>query len=287
MRKFLLRKVLAYSGLAIVLLQSCKDDSKLSIPAPSPDQTFSETFDNYDEAYAKGWRSINKSTPTGAKWYDIAETPNVGSPNYLVTYFPDWNQAQFSLDSTQFPNAPYPKRYWNAAFQSQRASNGYVATSIASAQVRDFFNPSVRFDVSNWLVSPEVMIKNGDKVVFYTYSRGLSRLQLWVNKTTSLNVGTGPDNTGDFTIKLVDVNPTYAKFETDQANAFPTEWAKFEGVVRGLTEPVKGRFGFRHFLQDQAPLRLSAIEPTNYDTLYTQIHRTVVGIDEVQFKSAQ
>ncbi len=288
MRKKILRNILAYSGMAIVLFQSCKDDSKLTILPPVSDQSFNESFDNFTEAYAKGWRSINKSTPAGRKWYDAAETPNFGSPNYLVTYYPDWNQAQFTLDSLQFPNAPFPQRYWKDAYASQRGSNGYAATSIACGEL---LSPPplrlTRFDISTWLVSPELTIKNGDKVVFYTFSKGLSRLQLWVNKTNSLNVGSDVAATGDFTIKLVDVNPNYAKYENNPANAFPTEWTKFEGEVRGLEAPVQGRFGFRYFLQNQPALRTSSVAPDPYDTLYTQINRSVIGIDEVSFKSAQ
>lgn len=291
MRKNLLRKIVAYSGLAIVLFQSCKDDSKLTLqPAPT-DQSFTESFDNYQEAYAKGWRTINKSTPAGRKWYDIAEAPNPGSPNYLVTYYPGWEQAQFSLDPAQFPTAPYPGRYWKDAFASQRGSNGYVATSLACADVIGT-SLAYRFDVNAWLVSPELTIKNGDKVVFYTFCKGLSRLQLWVNPTTSLNVGFDATNTGDFSIKLVDINPSYAKFETSPANAFPTEWARFEGQVTGLTKPVQGRFGFRYFLQNQRLLNRFLYNPPSdpggeSDSLYTVIHHSVIGIDEVSYKSAE
>ncbi|MFM2359043.1 MAG: hypothetical protein RLY16_1036 [Bacteroidota bacterium] len=280
MRKRTLRSLIAYSALSFVLLQSCKDDSSLTSKSPIPDQSFTESFDNFDEAISRGWRKINKSFPTGRIWYDVAEAPNFGSNNYVVKYGPDWDQAQYTLDSLQFPFAPFPQRYWANAFASQRATNGYAAISVASGDVLG------AHDVSNWLVSPELTIQNGDKIVFYAQSKGLSRLQLWVNKTNSLNVGTGVNNTGDFTIKLVDINPTYANFATNPANAFPTEWTRFEGQVAGLVEPVQGRFGFRYFLQDQAPLVRSRIDPNDFDTIYTQIHRTVLGLDEISYQSS-
>ena len=287
MTKILLRNVLAYSVAAIMLFQSCKDDSKLTIPPPPPDVTFTESFDNYNEAYSKGWRSINKSSPLGRTWYDAAEQPNFGSPNYLVTYFSNWEQAQLTLDRAQFPNAPFPNRFWKDAFASQRASNGYVATSIACALPYNFFGPSENFNVSCWLVSPEVLIKNGDKIIFYSFCKGLSRLQLWVNKTNSLNVSNDFINTGDFSIKLLDIDSAYARFETDPAAAFPTEWTRFEGEVKGLEKPVNGRFGFRYYLRNQPPLVPSVNAPNDIDTFYTQIHKSVIGIDEVSFKSAQ
>lgn len=280
-------KIVGYSIVAIVLFQSCRDDSKLTIPPPTPDQSFTESFDNYEEAYAKGWRSVNTSTPIGRKWYDVAETPNFGSVNYLVTYFPGWSQAQFTLDSLQFPYAPFPQRYWMPAFFSQNAVNGYAATSIACANVINFSGPSDPYDVSCWLASPELSIKNGDKIIFYAYSKGLSRLQLWVSKTNSLNVGTNVNSTGDFDIKLLDINPNYAEFESDPANAFPTEWTRFEGEVKGLQTTVKGRFAFRYLLQNQDPVVRSTIDPNDLDTLYNQIHKSVIGIDEVTYNSAK
>ncbi len=281
MRNGFLKYIAVLTALFLVLLQSCKDDSALAVKNHLPTATLTESFDSYENAYAKGWRAINKSNPPGRKWYDVAETPNFGTVNYLVTYFPDWSQAQFTLDPAQFPNAPYPNRIWMPAYASQIASNGYVATSLASASPVGIGQPSTLYDISNWLVSPVTNLQNGDKIVFYTYSKGLSRLQLWISATTSLNVGSGINNTGDFTIKLLDINPSYAKFETNPANAFPTEWTRFEGEVTGLNSPVSGRFGFRYYMQDQTPIRPSQVDPTDFDTLYTQIHKSVIGIDEV------
>ena len=287
MTKNIVRIMVAYSVIALVLFQSCRDDSYLTVPPPAPDQSFTESFDNYDEAYAKGWRSVNTSTPIGRKWYDVAETPNIGSVNYLVTYFPAWAQAQFTLDSLQFPNAAFPQRYWMPAFFSQIAVNGYVATSIACADVINFSRPGDPYNVSCWLTSPELLIKNGDKIVFYAYSKGLARLQLWVSKTNSLNVGTSSNNTGDFDIKLLDINTGYAAYDSDPAHAFPPEWTRFEGEVKGLPTTVNGRFAFRYFLENQAPIVRSAIDPNDLDTLYTQIHKSVIGIDEVTYTSAK
>jgi hypothetical protein len=287
MTKNTLRKIIAYSVVTIVLFQSCKDDSYLTVPLPVPDQSFTESFDNYDQAYAKGWRSVNTSSPVGRKWYDVAETPNFGSVNYLVTYSPEWAQAQFTLDSLQFPNAPYPQRYWAPAFFSQNAVNGYAATSIACANVINFSGASDPYNLSCWLTSPELIIKNGDKIIFYTYSKGVARLQLWINTTNSLNVGTNVNSTGDFDIKLLDINPGYAEYEADPANAFPPEWTRFEGEVKGLSKTVTGRFAFRYLLQNQDPVVRSALDPNNLDTLYNQIHKSVIGIDEVTYNSAK
>ena len=285
MSKFFLRNILVSAGIATVFLNACKDDSYLTIPPSIPAQNYTESFDNFQEAYTNGWRTINRSTPFGRKWYDVAEAPNFGSVNYVAIYYPAWEQAQFTLDSAQFPNAPFPGRYWQNAYSSQRASNGYAATSIASASVIGIGAPLAKFDISNWLISPETLLQNGDKIIFYTYSKGLCRLQLWLNPSNSLNVGSESFSSGDFNLKLLDIDSTYARVETSPSMAFPTEWTRFEAEVTGLKKPVKGRFAFRHFLEDQLPVKQSSIDPNNLDTIYTQIHKSVIGIDEVTYKS--
>lgn len=284
MSKFFLRNLLAFAVI-VAVLNACKDDSDLAIPPPIVAPNYTESFDNFQEAYNNGWRTNNKSAPFGRKWYDVAETPNFGSVNYVAIYYPEWEQAQFTLDSAQFPNTPFPGRYWQNAYGSQRASNGYAATSIASASVIGIGAPLSKFNISNWLISPETLLQNGDKIIFYTYSKGLCRLQLWLNPSNTLYVGDGSFGSGDFTIKLLDINATYARVETNPSMAFPAEWTRFEGEVTGLEKPVKGRFAFRHFLEDQLPVKLSTINPNDIDTIYTQIHKSVIGIDEVTYKS--
>ena len=284
MSKFFIRNLLTFAVI-VAVFTACKDDSNLAIPPPLIAHNYTESFDNFQEAYNNGWRTINKSTPFGRKWYDVAEAPNFGSVNYVAIYYPEWEQAQFTLDSAQFPNTPFPGRYWQNAYGSQRASNGYAATSIASASVIGIGAPLSKFNVSNWLISPETLLQNGDKIIFYTYSKGLCRLQLWLNPSNTLTVGDGSFGSGDFTIKLLDIDSTYARVETNPSMAFPAEWTRFEGEVTGLQKPVKGRFAFRHFLEDQLPVKISTIDPNNIDTIYTQIHKSVIGIDEVTYKS--
>ncbi|MEO5893882.1 MAG: choice-of-anchor J domain-containing protein [Ferruginibacter sp.] len=282
MKKSILRNLPAYVVVILLALQSCKDDSYLVNALPVPGRSFTESFDNYQEAYDKGWRALNKSTPTGRKWYDVTETPIITTPDYVAIYYPEWNQAQFTLDSLQFGiNTPFPGRIWEKAYASQRASNGYAATSIASAEVFNFSGVIVNYDINNWLISPETTIQNGDKIVFYTYCKGVARLQLWINETNTLNVGDNASVTGDFTNRLLDINTGYKSVATDPVQAYPQNWTRFEGEVKGLRTPVKGRFGFRYLVQNGIPF-------TNIssDGLYNELHQSVIGIDEVSFTSA-
>jgi hypothetical protein len=130
--------------------------------------------------------------------------------------------------------------------------------------------------ISNWLVSPRVLMQNGDKIVFYARAQTVSpgytatdvtdfgnRLQLCLNVTgDDLEVGEGFD-AGHFNTVLVDINPTMTEWHAapgayggvtftaaDIAKAFPSEWTRFEGTITSLREPGYHRFAFRYYLAD-------------------------------------
>jgi len=108
--------------------------------------------------------------------------------------------------------------------------------------------------ISNWAISPPVILQNGDKIIFYTITAGTAfpdRLQVRINNINDgLNVGTHADEVGDFTIPLLDINPYYSD---SPPYAFPDVWTRFEATVVGLNNPAKGRFAFRYFVEDGGP----------------------------------
>ena len=143
--------------------------------------------------------------------------------------------------------------------------------------------------ISNWLISPQVTFKNGDKIVFYTraltYNPGYAvgditdfanRLKVRMN----INGSTDP---ASFTIGLLDINPTYKEWHaapgvyggvtytsTDITQAYPTQWTRFEAVISGLNKPIAGRFAFNYFVEEAG----SAGRGSG------------IGIDQVSFISA-
>lgn len=212
----------------LTLLQSCKDDSYLLAPPPVPDQSFVEEFDTATNAYNRGWRFINRS--------DLIGRTNWQNPTVL----------------TGIPFMSY-----------SGTGNGYLWADYQSTS-------SDAGVISNWAVSPEITMQNGDKIIFYTRAEldffnndstdFVNRLQVRLNKTTSLNCGNGTDP-GDFTVPLLDVNPFYYEFLKSAFNnpssplfqqarqAFPHVWTRFEATVIGLNAPTKGRFAFRYFME--------------------------------------
>ena len=213
----------------LTLLQSCKDDRYLLAPPPVPDQSFVEEFDTAQNAYNRGWRFINRSDLIGRRnWQN-----------------PDGNSG-------------VPFLSWSGT------GNGYLWADYQSTA-------SAAGTISNWAVSPVLTMQNGDKIVFYTRAElsffnndstdFVNRMQVRINKTTSLNCGDGIDP-GDFTIPLLDVNPFYYEFLKNAFNnpanplyqqarqAYPHVWTRFEATVSGLNEPTKGRFAFRYFTEE-------------------------------------
>lgn len=160
--------------------------------------------------------------------------------------------------------------------------------SLAGFMAADYTSTAGTDDViSNWLISPVVNMKNGDKIVFYTRAQLLpnaftsgdstdygNNLEVCVNtKNEGTNVGVANDPTsasfnlvtdrGDFEPVLT-INPgiydrvnefwsyryahsTPALFD---ALAYPSKWTRFEVTIGGLSGVKKGRFGFRYYTLD-------------------------------------
>lgn len=236
MRKSILHKLLAFSGSALLLLQSCKDDSYLaSAPAIVDQSSFTEEFDTTAAALSRGWKIYNKSEPVGGSvWQD--------GGNIL----------------------PLFNSYSNYGSNVGFTGVDYLSTS-AEAGI-----------ISQWLVSPVVFMQNGDKIVFYSKAQKsigytaddstdfANRLQLRVNtdNTNPELVGSGMD-AGSFKTTLVDINPNYYEWHKNPgvyngvdntapmiAQAYPVEWTRFEGTVSGLNQPTNGRFAFRYYVID-------------------------------------
>ncbi|MGZ5190554.1 MAG: choice-of-anchor J domain-containing protein [Flavisolibacter sp.] len=218
MRKFRF-SFLIYSAIVFsIALFSCKNDSYLRDSPPIPDQSFVEEFDTMQNAFNRGWRWINRSTPIGVTNWG----PGPGTATMLA--------------------------YSSKGTNTGLAYSDYLSTAGTNNGT-----------ISNWLISPQIMMQNGDKIVFYTKSELFAtagtdfgaRLQLAFNKDGDLTVGDG-DNAGKFENVMLDINPDEESYfaSAPSPTAYPIDWTRFEGTVSGLSNPVKGRFAFRYFLHD-------------------------------------
>src|SRR5205085_1632503 len=78
----------------------------------------------------------------------------------------------------------------------------------------------------------------------------------------SVNVGITPTDVGDFTVLMLDINPTYTP------TGYPSAWTQFTVTVSGLGSPTTGRLAFRYFVENGGP---------------SGTHSTYIGIDTFQF----
>jgi len=104
--------------------------------------------------------------------------------------------------------------------------------------------------ISNWMISPQMTLENGDVVSFWTRCAGSTypdRLQLRLNPTGTTNAGATATSVGDFTVLLSEVNPSLT------AGGYPDVWTEFTATISGLTGPTSCRIAFRYFVTSGGP----------------------------------
>ncbi len=164
---------------------------------------------------------------------------------------------------------------WFNAYSNYGSLAGFIGADYTSTS-------AAQGTISNWLISPPVIMQNGDKIIFYTRAYQLfyngdttdfgNSLQVRINTLDdSTNVGKGL-GFGNFTKSLLDINPNlvYSSILIQMPGAYPTQWTRFEATVVGLNGPVKGRFAFRYFVTQGG----------------SNGNGTGIGIDSVAYKSA-
>lgn len=144
---------------------------------------------------------------------------------------------------------------WFEAWSNKGTLAGFIGADYTSTS-------AAAGVISNWLISPSILMQNGDKIVFYT--RGVlyddfagdstdyaNRLQVRINPNNdNVNVGSGA-SVGEFTGPLLDINPSYIFYYASDPDpkAFPGRWTRYEATVSGLSKATQARFGIRYFVE--------------------------------------
>lgn len=221
------------------LMVLCVVTALVVAASPVLAQSFTEEFDDITTLSGAGWVVDNNSTGVGStSWGPIAlgESAARGS------------SADFQGNDTVFPA-------FSGATTSYIGDN-YNATTGTS-------------DISDWLMTPAVMIHDGQMISFYTRTVDASaypdRLELRMSLNgTSSNCGTLPAEVGDFTTVLVAVNPTLT------TGGYPEVWTQFSATITGVPVATQGRFAFRYYVTNGGPSGTNS----NY-----------IGLDLVDFNS--
>ena len=216
---------------------ACEKDFKNETPAPRPAApviSFVEEFDTVANIAAKGWVIDNNSYPVGPV---------------------SWRQGMYELggklgsDVVGFP-----------AYSAKLTPNDFVSVDMNATSGAGV--------TSAWLISPMRPMKNGDQIIFYTRSHGdyIDRMQVRMNLVNGgINTGTGPEDVGDFTTLLEDINAGMGA-----PPAYPVVWTKYSYTLSGITGTKNGRFAFRYYVPNSGP------SGSNAD---------MIGVDSVAFVS--
>ena len=237
--------------LIAVLIVSCTKDTLKNTPvSPLPpvvtNSSFVEKFNNVSALPAKGWIFKNNSDPAGSH---------------------GWRQGLYeATPSSKFP-VPiigFP------AFSASNSPNDFISCDASCVNLAG--------NISSWLITPKLNIKNGDKIVFWT--RALNDLQYMIFTTDRMQIlmdttGGQPDvgNTavslGTFSDVLLDINDGY--IENDNGG-FPIEWTQYTIIIGGLGSPKSdARIAFRYYGTDAG--------------INGPVFASVIGIDDLSFES--
>jgi hypothetical protein len=106
--------------------------------------------------------------------------------------------------------------------------------------------------ISNWLITPQLTLSDGDEVSFYTRTTGDTptypdRLELRLSASGSCSPGSTATGVGDFSTLLLSVNPALT------TSGYPSTWTRFSAVLGGLSAPIRSCIAFRYFITEAGP----------------------------------
>jgi len=156
-------------------------------------------------------------------------------------------------------------------FQGNDAVFPAQAGAVTAYIGANFNNTAGVGAISNWMLTPEISLADGDTISFWTRvptgSAWPDRLEVRLSTNgASTNVGTLATDVGDFTTLLLSINPTLA------AGGYPDVWTQFSATLTGIPAGATGRVAFRYFVENGGPSGTNS----NY-----------IGIDTVEYVGAQ
>jgi hypothetical protein len=206
-----------------VFFTSCSEEKANVVSSVQPQNlSYREEFDSMQRVVDLGWKAVNLSNPLGGE---------------------NWQQGSYIVNNQK-----------GGPFVSGISAHSYKASANELAFVPYTCGDGLSF-INCWLLTPPLAMKNGDVVSFWTRtSTPVSfpdRMQVWLNPNNDgTDVGRTETTTGDFTVKLLDLNPGYSS--SPYPTGYPTSWTRFEFVISGLPNgntPKKLRLGFRYYVQ--------------------------------------
>ncbi|RYY63921.1 MAG: hypothetical protein EOO12_11040 [Chitinophagaceae bacterium] len=252
MKKNIFLGTAAFAALCTLAISCVKDPVQAEAALPQGNVVWGlhESFDSVGKLTSKGWVIKNLSEPMGSS---------------------GWRQGRYeSAQGMQYKfNGPVPYIGF-PAFRANTAPTDFISVDVSAINGTG--------NLSAWLISPQIPMKNGDTLIFYTrtaddanypdYTR--DRLQVLANFTDgTANVGSSSTSTGSFTTVLADINQNYIE---NFNGGYPEVWARARIVINNIPNGVTstGRFAFRYVGND------AGLQGPNF--------ASIIGIDELTYK---
>lgn len=258
------KKLLFTAGLlsfiTFTIISCSKSEAVVNPPLPgvAANASFVEEFDTVGNLTSKGWTFRNNSFPVGQS---------------------GWRQGRYeAATGVQYKFLAPVSFYGFPAYSAKNTPNDFISCDVTAGN--DANTGSA--DISAWLISPQLPMRNGDSLYFYTravfdaaysvYTK--DRMQVRANFTDgTANVGGGAATFGSFSTVLVDINSTY---DNNDPSGYPQAWTKYSLRISGIPgDSIRnGRFAFRYMSTDAGVYGGSG--GANFPT--------VVGVDSLAFR---
>lgn len=197
--------------------------------------------DNFDALTSPGWTQVNNTNPAGSRCWTIGITPSPTDPRPFAAY--------------------------------SGSPNSFVADNNVVSDING--------NISNWLISPVLDLRNGATISFFTRASDNAQMGIRLQLRLSINnnssdVGNTTLTVGDFTTTLVDINPNFT------VGNFPETWTKYTVTLAGLPNGVTGRVAFRHF-ETGIPNGIQGHDHIGIDEFDYQIPATPLPVNFLDF----
>src|SRR5690625_405009 len=193
-------------------LTGARDDSPNSVTEPAPPIGMLEIP---SATFSEGFADV--STLAARGWVQTNNSQPLG------------DTAWFQGNATVFPS-------------QSGTENAYIAANFNNA------GSDTNATISNWLILPPMVLRNGDEFAFWTKASNTGwgeRLELRVSTSgESFDVGSSAESVGDFDTRLLVINEELAD------DKYPTSWTRYTLFLDGLAEGTvtKGRLAFRYYV---------------------------------------
>jgi len=189
--------------------------------------------------------SLHAATILSEEFDDVTTLPGAGwvqTNNSTAGGLTSWFQGNFAI----FPS------------NQNGSDDHYIAAN--------FDNAPFGGNISNWLITPTLVLNNGDVVTFYTRTEtnplGPDSLELrFSDQGASTFVGATDSSVGDFSQTLIPVN------SPPGPGGYPQTWTLQTFTFSTLAGPTSGRLAFRYVVSD------------------TSVNGDYIGIDSVTIAS--